>query len=58
MDDLVEQLDGLVEQYGFNTRVIAFVSDPDKYRAEINALTKVAEKLAPRINLRVAILDD
>ena len=47
-----------MEWQGFNTRVFAIVSDPDKYGREIQAITNIAEKLASRINLRVGILDD
>ena len=40
------------------TRVVAMYYNPDEYQDEINALTKVAEKLAVRMNLRIAIVTD
>ena len=46
-----------VKEYGFNTRVLAFISDVEDYGVYIDALTKVAEKLAFRPNLRIGIVD-
>ena len=54
---LDQNIDHIVKLHGFNTRVLAFLSDPDDYKQEVEYLKSVGEKLAHRINLRIGIID-
>lgn len=49
---------GYVQSIGFNTRAVAFFFEQKEYEEEITALTRVAEKLSVRMNLRIAIVTD
>lgn len=57
-DIITKNFNGYVKNIGFNTRVVAFFYNADEYEDEIKDLTKVAEKLSPRMNLRIAIVTD
>lgn len=47
-----------MQSIGFNTRVVAFFFEQKEYEEEITALSRVAEKLSVRMNLRIAIVTD
>jgi len=57
-DVIMKNYNGYVQSIGYMTRVVAMFYNQDEYEDEINALTKVAEKLAVRMNLRIAIVTD
>lgn len=57
-DVIMKNYNGYVKSIGFMTRVVAMYYNQEEYEDEINALTKVAEKLAVRMNLRIAIVTD
>ena len=55
---IVKNFNGYVNAIGYATRVVAMYYDKDEYEDEINALTKTAEYLSARMNLRIAIVTD
>lgn len=57
-DVIMKNFNGYVQSIGYMTRVVAMFYNQDEYEDEINALTKVAERLAVRMNLRIAIVTD
>lgn len=57
-DLIMKNFNGYVQNIGYATRVVAMYYGKDEYEDEIRALTSVAERLSPRMNLRIAIVTD
>ena len=55
--ELDQNIDRTVNVLGFNTRVVAYITESD-YQENYKALSKAAENLAHRTNLRVGIITD
>lgn len=57
-DVIMKNFNGYVQSIGYATRVVAMYYGKDDYEDEIKALTSVAERLSPRMNLRIALVTD
>jgi hypothetical protein len=57
-DTFTKNFNGFVQAQGYMTRVVAMFYGKDEYTDEIDALTKVAQRLAVRMNLRIGIVTD
>ena len=51
-------MDVYLKEFGFNTRVVAFVYDKSEYKEDIQVLREKATLMANRYNLRIGIVTD
>jgi len=51
-------MDTLLEDMGYNTRVVAFYYDKEEYSEDIKLLKEYAQHLSNRMNLRIGMVTD
>ena len=51
-------MDNYLKEFGYHTRVIAFINDKSEYKEDIKVLREKATMMANRYNLRIGIVTD